>query len=148
MSVDPVQRWNATLSAGAVAASFAAVSPRFAAAVAIGAALEALNFRVLHGCARRFFSGELAGAWSATYALRFMGLVLCIAAAVYLGAHPIGLLIGLSLIVPAVVIAAWRNRPPVVAGAPALAPDDPAWDRWDPWLARERDPDEDDWDQP
>jgi hypothetical protein len=32
----------------------------------------------------------------------------------------------------------------VVADLPALAPEDPSWDRWDPWLARERDQDEDD----
>ena len=25
-------------------------------------------------------------------------------------------------------------------GAPALQPDDPSWDAWNPWLARERDP--------
>ena len=43
-----------------------------------------------------------------------------------------------------VVIAAWRNRPTILEGLPALASDDPEWDNWNPWLARERDPDEDD----
>jgi hypothetical protein len=27
--------------------------------------------------------------------------------------------------------------------APALAPDDPSWDAWNPWLAREVEPSED-----
>ena len=39
---------------------------------------------------------------------------------------------------PAVIIEAWRARPAVDPSAPALAPDDPAWERWNPWLARER----------
>jgi hypothetical protein len=36
-------------SAGAAAASWALVSPRFAGSLALGAALEALNFRALFG---------------------------------------------------------------------------------------------------
>jgi hypothetical protein len=42
------------------------------------------------------------------------------------------------------VIEAWRNRPAIVADAPVLSPDDPSWDRWNPWLARERDDDDHD----
>ena len=60
-------------------------------------------------------------------------------------AHAIALLLGLSLIIPALLIAAWRNRPPILADAPALDADDPSWERWNPWLAREeeeRDPSE------
>ena len=59
--------------------------------------------------------------------------------AIRAGVHPVGLVVGLSLIVPASVLAAWRARPPLVADAPALAPDDPEWERWDAWRARERD---------
>jgi hypothetical protein len=39
-----------------------------------------------------------------------------------------------------VVLAAWRARPEPTLDAPALAPDDPSWDAWNPWTARERDP--------
>jgi hypothetical protein len=41
---------------------------------------------------------------------------------------------------PAAVIEAWRHRPPADPDAPRLAPDDPDWERWDAWRARERDP--------
>ena len=71
-------------------------------------------------------------------------LTLGIGVAVWAGAHPVGLLIGLSMIVPAVIVEAWRRRPPVVADLPSLPPDDPSWDRWNPWLAREHDVDEED----
>ena len=74
----------------------------------------------------------------AALSIRFLLLAVGIGAAIVVGAHPVGLLIGLSLIVPATLLEAWRTRPPVVEGLPALAPDDPSWDRWDPWLARER----------
>ena len=49
---------------------------------------------------------------------------------------------------PAAVIEAWRARPAVDENAPALDPDDPSWDRWNPWLARERDALEDEEDSP
>ena len=64
-------------------------------------------------------------------------LAIGIIAAVYFGANIIGLVIGLSLIVPATIIEAWRSRPPIDPNAPRLAADDPSWDRWNPWLARE-----------
>ena len=53
-----------------------------------------------------------------------------------------GLLIGLSIIMPAVVIEAWRTRPAVDPQAQALDPEDPAWESWNPWLAREREENE------
>jgi hypothetical protein len=54
-------------------------------------------------------------------------------------------LIGLSLIMPTTLWWAWQNRPAADPDAPALAPDDPVWDSWNPWLAREQDEiDEDD----
>ncbi len=58
------------------------------------------------------------------------------------GAHPVGLVIGLSTIIPAAILEAWRARPLIESAATGLAPDDPAWDRWNPWLARERAEDE------
>jgi hypothetical protein len=144
VSIDPMQRWNLTLTAGAAAASLALATPAFAAGVAIGGTIEAINFRALHRAAKRLFAGELAGAggWSTTFGVRFLLLAVGIGAAIAVGAHPVGLLIGLSLIVPATLLEAWRTRPPVVEGLPALAPDDPSWDRWNPWLARERDDDD------
>ena len=40
------------------------------------------------------------------------------------------------------MVAAWRNRPPVETDLPVLDAEDPEWDVWNPWLARERDLDE------
>jgi len=139
-----MERWNLGLSAGAVAVSFVLASPRFACSVAAGAALEPLNFRGLHRASELFFQGALPGGWQAGFAIRFGLLTLGIAAAFALGAHPVGLVIGLSLMVPSAVIGAWRTRPPIQPDAPALPPDDPAWERWNPWLARERDDDDED----
>jgi hypothetical protein len=134
--------YSLAFSAGAAAASWALVSPRFAGSLALGAALEAMNFRALF---RYWHSALLGGerpslALISGFGLRFALIGGVVAGAVALGAHPIGLLVGLSLVVPGVVIAAWRVRPLPSADAPALAPDDPSWDEWNPWLARERDP--------
>jgi len=139
MNIDPIERTNLTLSAGAVAASLVLVSPGFAVSLAIGAALEALNFRGLRRQSQFLFWGEIrsGGAWTGVYGLRFGLLVIGIGSALYFGADPVGLLIGLSLVMPAAVIEAWRSRPSIDPNAPALAPDDPEWDRWNPWLARE-----------
>lgn len=144
MSIDPIERTNLTLSAGAVAASLALASPGFAASLAFGALLEAWNFRGLRRSAQFLFWGEIRGSrgWLGVYALRMSLLVIGIGAALYFGANPIGLLIGLSLIMPATVIEAWRARPAIDPSAPVLAQDDPGWERWNPWLARERAADE------
>ena len=137
--------FSLAFSAGAAAASWALVSPRFAGSLALGAALEALNFRGLFGYWQRaLLGGEQAG-WArfASLGLRFVALAGAIWAALALGAHPVGLLIGLSLVVPGVVLAAWRARPAPDPEAPALAADDPSWDAWNPWLAHERDAEDD-----
>jgi hypothetical protein len=141
MKIDPIERLNLTLSAGAVAASFVLASPVFALSLAAGAALEAFNFRGLRSQAQFLFWGQIksGGGWTGLYAMRFGVLVVGIGTALTFGADPVGLVIGLSLIMPAAVIEAWRSRPAVDPSAPALAEDDPAWDRWNPWLARERD---------
>ena len=76
------------------------------------------------------------------HALRFSLVVIGVGAALHFGADALGLLIGLSMIVPAVLIEAWRTRPAVDPQAPALDPEDPAWERWNPWLARESEEDE------
>jgi hypothetical protein len=139
MSMDPIERWNIAISAGAVATSLAVANPAFATSLAVGAALEAANFHAMRRSAQFLFWGVMAGqrAWAAVFALRFSLLAIGICVALYLGADAAGLLIGLSLIIPATVIEAWRSRPPIDPNAPRLADDDPSWDRWNPWLARE-----------
>lgn len=134
--------WNAAFTAAACALTAAALSPRFAAAVALGALLEAANFRALWGaCERVLGTGEAGGRLAvAALAVRLGLLGVLVALALDAGVDAAGLLVGLSLIVPATVLAAWRARPAIVPDAPALAPDDPAWDLVDPWLARERAP--------
>ena len=146
MSVDAIERTNLALSAGAAAVSLALAGPGFTASVVAGAALEAVNFRGLRRSATAFFEGTLPGAsaYRAVAGFRFLLLAVGVGASLALGAHPVGLVIGLSLIVPATVIEAWRHRPPVDPNAPALAADDPDWERWDAWRARERDADDED----
>ena len=134
----PIERTNLKLSAGAVVASLALVSPLFALSLALGAAFEALNFRGLRLGAEALFAGELPARRAGILGPRLVLLALALGVALYAGAHPVGLVVGLSLILPAAVIEAWRARPRIDPSAPALAPDDEAWERWNPWLARER----------
>jgi len=140
--LDPIERTNLALSAGAAALSLAFATPGFAASLLAGAALESVNFRGLRRSALLFLGGEIpgAGGFRAVSGLRFLLLALGIAVGLGVGAHPVGFVIGLSLIMPAAVIETWRQRPPVLPDAPVLPADDPAWERWDSWLARERDP--------
>ena len=139
--MERVERLNLALSAGAAAAGYALVSPWYAASLAPGALLESVNFRHLLRSGRRLFEGD-AGSFSASFALRFALLGLGLGLAVWAGAHPVGLVVGVSLIMPAAVYDAWRNRPAIQPDAPSLPPDDPSWDRWNPWLAREAEDDE------
>jgi hypothetical protein len=144
MQLDPMERLNMGISAGAIAASFALASPHFAASLAFGAALEALNFRFLHGTARAMFEGIVDGqrGWLAIFGLRFGLLAAGIIAAMVSGADPLGLVLGLSLVMPAVVIAAIWTRPPVIDYPPEapLPPDDPSWDNYSIWRAAEVEP--------
>jgi len=146
LKIDPIERTNFALSAGAVAASLVLATPAFALSLGFGALLEAVNFRGLRRAAQFLFWGEIASSrgWQAVFALRFALLVIGIGSALAFGAHPVGLLVGLSLIIPAAVFEAWRARPPIDPNAPALAEDDPSWERWNAWLAREEDPKEED----
>jgi hypothetical protein len=131
--------WNLAFSAGAGALGFVLVSPRFAAGLALGALLELANFRSMwRSCERIFLAGANgAGSAVAMFGLRFVLLGGVIFLALRGGIDAAGLLVGLSLVVPASLLAAWRARPPIVAGAPALTPDSEEWNRWNPWLARE-----------
>ena len=140
-----VQGLNLGLSAGAVAASWALVSPRFAASLALGAAFEVANFRSLRRSCQVIFQSGVSGSGPAVgaFGLRFALLAAAIGISLYAGAHPVGLVIGLSMIVPAVVTAAWMARSQPGASGSAPLPDDPSWDEWNPWLAREREAEED-----
>jgi hypothetical protein len=140
VTIEPIERTNLALSAGAIAVSAAVATPAFAWSVAAGAVIEALNLRGLVRTACSLFSrgGFGSGAWLLLYALRFGWLVLGIGAAFYFGAEPWGLLLGLSMIIPAAAFEGWRRRGPATPDAVALEPDDPEWERWNPWLARER----------
>jgi hypothetical protein len=137
MRLDQVERLNLTLSAGAVAASMALATPHFATSLAVGAALEAVNFRALRRMGKRLVSGELVatGPQIGIFGVRFLLLATAIVLSMAAGANPVALLIGLSIVVPAVVIDAWRHRPPIEAcePVPVPPPDDPSWDEWNVW---------------
>lgn len=148
MKLERVERLNLGLSAGAIAASYALATPHFATSVALGACLEAVNFGTLMRGARHFFAGDIQGAgpWMGVFAMRFLMLGAGIFIFLQLGANPAALLIGLSIAMPAALIDAWLNRPPVVdpATLPALGADDESWDRWSVWRAAETAPREED----
>lgn len=146
MRLEASERVNLTLSAGAVAASFAVAEANFAASLALGAALEAVNLHGLNASARTLFSGGVGGSgpWVGAFGLRFGVLAVGIALALRAGADPLGLIVGLSLAIPATVYWAARNRPAVVPAEQleALPPDDPSWDRYSIWRCREVEPEE------
>ena len=149
MVLDAIQRMNLTLSAGTAAVSLAFAPPAFAGSVLVGSLIEAFNFHGLRRSAQFLFDGQIAGrgGWVVVFALRFIVFATVVFGVMYFGAHPVGLVIGLSLVVPATLIDAWRRRPTIDEDAPALPFDDPDWELWDPWRARERYRDEleDDW---
>lgn len=139
--LDPIEYLNLQISAGAVAVSLVLAPAAVTWGIAAGALLEAVNFRALRGSAQHLFAGSLGDsrAWVGVYGLRMALLAAAIGGVLEVGAHPLGLLLGLSLVVPAVLIHAWRTRPAIDPNAPALAADDPAWEAWDTWRACERD---------
>jgi len=139
-----IQRLNLGLSAAAVAAGWALVSPLFASSVALGAAVEIWNFRGLHRGALQLFSGVSAGGFAAAgFGLRFLFLAVAIGFGLHAGAHPVGLALGVSMIVPATLIGAWIARPRGLGSSdvPVPPPDDPSWDRWSVWRVAEREAD-------
>ncbi len=144
MKLERVERLNLGLSAGAVAASFALATPHFATSLAIGAALEAMNFGSLHRGAKHFFAGEFAGGgpWVALFSIRFVLLAIAIFVTIRMGVHPVALTVGLSIAMPAVLIDAWLHRPEIVPPEtlPSLEADDPSWDTYSVWRAAEIQP--------
>lgn len=143
MKFYPAERVNMGISAGAVAASLATMSPHFAGSLAVGAILEAMNFRFMHGVAEALFAGVVngGGPWVGVLSLRISLVVGGIVAAMTAGANPLALTIGLSLAMPAAVIAAVLHRPEIIPqeADPGLDPDDPSWDSYSIWRAAERD---------
>jgi hypothetical protein len=147
MKLYPAERLNMGIGAGAIAASFALATPHFAGSLAIGAALEAVNFRFLHRTAEALFSGVVngGGPWVVVLVLR-LGIVFGgIIAAMMTGADPVGLVIGLSIAMPASVAAAVLHRPAIEAQspAPALDPEDPSWDNFSVWRPGRETPERD-----
>jgi hypothetical protein len=138
-----VMRWNLAFCAGTLAASWAFVSPRFAGSVALGALLETVNFRALWSHSAAVLGTGRPGALAvAGFGLRFVLLAGVLFVALRAGAHPVGLVLGLSIIVPSVLVAGWQARPQPGPPTPVPPPDDPSWDEWNPWLAREREAEE------
>jgi len=138
---DRTEQLNWTIAGGGLAASAAFAPVPFTASFALGVALEAVNYRALRRSTELMFGGQIPGgrAWSAGFGLRFAFLAVAMTVAIGSGAHPVGLVLGLSTIVPAVVIAALQT--PAAAAEPALpgpSPDDPSWDEWNAWTASER----------
>jgi len=142
MALDSTERLNLAIAGGAIATSAALAPPPFTASLALGAALEVANYRALRRSTDAFFRGTLEGAgpWTAGFGLRFGFLALAMTVAIGAGAHPVGLVIGLSTIVPAAIVAALRAEPPPVPAdaLPGPPPDDPSWDAWNPWTASPR----------
>jgi len=115
MALARVEQLNLGLSAGAVAASYALSTPHFATSLAAGAALEAINLGAIHRGAKRLFDGKMmSGGWVGMLSMRLVILGFAIYFAMRLGAHPIALVIGLSITMPATLIDAWMNRPPII----------------------------------
>lgn len=149
MKLERVERLNLGLSAGAVAVSYALTTPQIASSLAIGAALEAINFGALHRSAKLYLGGEVIGAgpWVGLFGFRFAMLGVGIVVAMHAGAHPIALVCGLSIAMPAVLIDAWLHRPDFDPTSQAEyevpPPEDESWDRITVWRVDDFDEKED-----
>lgn len=134
-----VLAWQLVFIAAATLLAFALATPKFALSLLLGAALQTMNFRGLFGLAHAAFAREARAASGFALRLPLFGALVFLA--IGAGVDAAGLLVGITTLVPAVVIAAWQARPRDVASPetrPALAPDDPSWDQYSLWLARER----------
>ena len=140
-----VLRWHLGCGALALLATLAFASPRAALSLLVGAALGLANFHALFRFAARALLGGGGGPVHA-FALRFVLLALALWTALALGAAPVALVLGLSLIMPAVLLAAWQTHRHHHALTPNRKPrakvDDDAFKNWNPWLARENAGDE------
>jgi hypothetical protein len=131
--------WHAAISAAAALPAFALATPKFAFSLLLGAALQTLNFRGLFGLAQSALAQQARAASGFALRLPLFGALVFVA--IRSGVDAAGLLASITTLVPAVLVAAWQSRPRDAADAaalPALAPDDPSWDQYSLWLARER----------
>ena len=102
-----------------------------------------IHFREPDLRAEALFAGVVngGGPWVGVLSLRIGLVVAGIVVAMTAGANPLALVIGLSLAMPAAVIAAVLNREEVIPqeADAGLGPDDPSWDSYSIWRATERD---------
>lgn len=134
-----VLAWHAAISAAAALLAFALATPTFALSLLLGSALQTLNFRGLFGLAQSALAQQARAASGFALRLPLFGALVFVA--IRAGIDAAGLLAGITTLVPAVLIAAWQARPrdfADVGALPALAPEDPSWDQYSLWLARER----------
>ena len=114
------------------------VSPRFASSIAMGIALESFNLRNLRRSAHFFIHGAAAqgAAWIPSAALRFGLSILVVAVTISYGASPMGLVLGVISLFPALIYDSWKQLKalPVQVNQPAT---DEEWELWNPWLANE-----------
>ena len=134
-----VLAWHVALTGIAALAALALATPKFALSLLLGAALQTLSLHGLFGFARAAFTQQARAASGFAVRLPLFGALLFVA--IKAGVDAAGLLVGITTLVPAVVIAAWQSRPRDIADSttlPALPLDDPSWDQYSLWLARER----------
>ena len=118
-----------------------------AVSILFGASIVAVNFFLLYRNCQAIFAGAADGerngkvAAALGFSLRFLLLLLVVAVSIYIGTHPIGLVIGLSLIVPSILVHTWINRP--ATDEASAFNDEEGWETWNPSLAREEVTDED-----
>jgi hypothetical protein len=112
---NPLEKIHLCFAGFALVLSSVMVSFDFWTAMALGALLGALNLHLLLGSTEKLFAGELNGArgWTAIFVLRFAFFASAIGIAILSGVNPLGLIVGFSTIVPSVVVATWKARPPV-----------------------------------
>jgi len=112
---NPLEKIHLCFAGFVLVLSSVMVSSDLWSAMALGALLGALNLHLLLSSTEKLFAGELRGAraWSVIFVLRFTLFASAIGIAIFSGIDPLGLIIGFSTIVPSVVVATWKARPPV-----------------------------------
>ncbi|MBW2712332.1 MAG: hypothetical protein JRC77_01110 [Deltaproteobacteria bacterium] len=116
---NPIEKIHLCFAGIALALAGMMVSFDVWTAMALGTLLAAFNLHLLLGSTEKLFAGELQGArgWSAVFILRFTLFAAAIGIAIFSGIDPLGLILGFSTIVPSVVVATWKARPPVLETA-------------------------------
>jgi hypothetical protein len=112
---NPIEKTHLCIAGVTLAMASMWVSSELLMAIALGAVLAAFNLHLLLGSSEKLFAGELQGArgWSAIFIFRFTLFACAIGIAIFSGIDPLGLIVGFSTLIPSVVIATWKARPPV-----------------------------------